>query len=139
MSRSVKKGPYVDEKLLKKVDAQKSKGGDEPIRTWARACTITPEFVSHTFSVHNGKDFVLAVTFPAFGHVLSGFQFACSVVVTVATLNGLKAFLMFILHIGQILMTIGTVQITVDGSPVGLFVHEERDLIAMHFFGESVV
>lgn len=55
MSRSMKKGPYVDEKLLAKVNKQKSLGAREPIKTWARACTITPDFVGHTFLVHNGK------------------------------------------------------------------------------------
>lgn len=74
MSRSVKKGPYVDEKLLKKVDAQKAKGSDEPIRTWARACTIIPEFISHTFSVHNGKDFVnVFISEEMVGHKLGEF------------------------------------------------------------------
>ena len=55
MSRSMKKGPYVDEKLYKKVQKQKDGGGRQPIKTWARACTIVPEFVGHTFLVHNGK------------------------------------------------------------------------------------
>ena len=74
MGRSVKKGPYVDEKLRKKVEAQKANGGDEPIRTWARACTITPEFISHTFSVHNGKDFLkVFVTEEMVGHKLGEF------------------------------------------------------------------
>ncbi len=73
MGRSVKKGPYVDEKLRKKVEAQKT-GGDEPIRTWARACTIIPEFVSHTFSVHNGKDFVnVFISEEMVGHKLGEF------------------------------------------------------------------
>lgn len=54
MSRSLKKGPYVDEKLLKKV--KKLMPGDKTvIKTWARACTITPEMVGFTFGVHNGK------------------------------------------------------------------------------------
>jgi small subunit ribosomal protein S19 len=74
MGRSVKKGPYVDEKLRKKVESQKANGGDEPIRTWARACTITPEFISHTFSVHNGKDFLkVFVTEEMVGHKLGEF------------------------------------------------------------------
>ncbi len=55
MSRSMKKGPYVDPKLLAKVQKQKDQGGHEPIKTWARSCTITPDFVGHTFLVHNGK------------------------------------------------------------------------------------
>lgn len=57
MSRSSKKGPYYDEKLLKKVLAQQKSGDREPIKTWSRACTILPEFVEHTFLVHNGKIF----------------------------------------------------------------------------------
>ncbi|PIU02155.1 30S ribosomal protein S19 [Candidatus Shapirobacteria bacterium CG09_land_8_20_14_0_10_49_15] len=57
MSRSSKKGPYVDQKLLKKVMAQKSGGKKEPIKTWARASQVPPEFVSHTFLVHNGRTF----------------------------------------------------------------------------------
>lgn len=57
MSRSSKKGPYVDQKLLKKVNLQKQQGNKEPIKTWARNSQIPPEFVGHTFLVHNGKDF----------------------------------------------------------------------------------
>jgi small subunit ribosomal protein S19 len=58
MSRSGKKGPYVDQKLIKKVMAQKRTGKKEPIKTWARASQIPPEFVGHTFQVHNGRNFV---------------------------------------------------------------------------------
>jgi small subunit ribosomal protein S19 len=54
MSRSAKKGPYVDEKLFRKVSKLNENRAKQPIRTWARACTITPEFVGHTFEVHNG-------------------------------------------------------------------------------------
>lgn len=57
MGRSSKKGPYVDEKLLKKVLAQKA-GDKSPIKTWARRSQIPPEFVGHTFLVHQGKNFV---------------------------------------------------------------------------------
>ena len=57
MSRSSKKGPYIDAKLLKKVMAQKDTGKKAPIKTWARASQISPEFVGHTFMVHNGKTF----------------------------------------------------------------------------------
>lgn len=57
MGRSSKKGPYVDAKLLRKVMQQKSTGDKSPIKTWARDCTIAPEFVGHTFMVHQGKDF----------------------------------------------------------------------------------
>jgi small subunit ribosomal protein S19 len=55
MSRSLKKGPFVDPKLYRKVERMNSDGRREPIKTWARACTIIPEFVGHTFLVHNGK------------------------------------------------------------------------------------
>ncbi|MBI1903977.1 MAG: 30S ribosomal protein S19 [Planctomycetia bacterium] len=55
MGRSVKKGPYVDPKLFRKVERMSESGRKEPIKTWARRCTIVPEFVGHTFLVHNGK------------------------------------------------------------------------------------
>jgi len=55
MSRSLKKGPYVDEKLYRKVTRAKETGDRTPIRTWSRSCTVVPEFVGHTFAVHNGK------------------------------------------------------------------------------------
>jgi len=58
MGRSSKKGPFIDPKLLKKVMAQKQTGDKSAIKTWARACQIPPEFVGHTFSVHNGKNFI---------------------------------------------------------------------------------
>ena len=58
MSRSAKKGPYVDEKLLKKVMAQKAANAKQPIKTWARNSQIPPEFVTHTFLVHNGRKFI---------------------------------------------------------------------------------
>lgn len=74
MSRSRKKGPFVDPKLLKKVEKQKEAGGREPLKTWARACTIIPEFVGHTFMVHNGKAFVkVLVTEDYVGHKLGEF------------------------------------------------------------------
>lgn len=57
MSRSSKKGPYVDQKLLKKVQSQKDTGKKTPIKTWARSSQIPPDFVGHTFLVHNGKVF----------------------------------------------------------------------------------
>ncbi len=57
MGRSVKKGPFIDSKLLKKVLKQRDTGDKQPIRTWSRSCIIIPEFVSHTFMVHNGKIF----------------------------------------------------------------------------------
>ena len=74
MSRSTKKGPYVDEKLLRKVIRQRDTGGREPIRTWARACTVVPEFVGHTFMVHNGKQHLrVFVTEDMVGHKLGEF------------------------------------------------------------------
>lgn len=74
MGRSSKKGPYVDEKLMKKVMAQKQSGKKESIKTWARASQIAPEFVSHTFSVHNGRVHVnVFVSEPMVGHRLGEF------------------------------------------------------------------
>ena len=58
MARSSKKGPYVDQKLLKKVLAQKQTGDKTAIKTWARASQIPPEFVGHTFAIHNGRVFI---------------------------------------------------------------------------------
>ncbi|MCR4324578.1 MAG: 30S ribosomal protein S19 [Candidatus Curtissbacteria bacterium] len=74
MSRSSKKGPYVDEKLMKKVMAQKQAAQKAPIKTWARASQIAPEFVNHTFSVHNGRTFInVFVSEPMVGHRLGEF------------------------------------------------------------------
>lgn len=74
MSRSTKKGPYIDEKLLKKVMSQKDAGTGDPIRTWARSCTILPDFVGHTLMVHNGKVFMrVFVTEEMVGHKLGEF------------------------------------------------------------------
>lgn len=74
MSRSLKKGPYVDEKLLKKVLAQKDTMDKEPVKTWSRSCTIIPDFVGHTFLVHNGKAFEkVLVTEDMVGHKLGEF------------------------------------------------------------------
>lgn len=58
MGRSSKKGPYVDPKLLKKVLKQKETKQKSPIKTWARSSQIPPEFVGHTFSIHNGRAFI---------------------------------------------------------------------------------
>lgn len=74
MSRSLKKGPYIDEKLLKKVNQQKKTGKKEPIKTWARASQISPEFVGHSLAVHNGRKFInLFVTEEMVGHRLGEF------------------------------------------------------------------
>ena len=75
MSRSLKKGPFVVEKLYHKVMKQEQEGLREPIKTWARACTIVPEFVGHTFMVHNGKMFHrVFVTEDMVGHKLGEFS-----------------------------------------------------------------
>jgi small subunit ribosomal protein S19 len=74
MSRSTKKGPYIDEKLMKKVMAQKASGNRDGIKTWARACQIPPEFVGHTFLIHNGKHHIsLFVMEGMVGHRLGEF------------------------------------------------------------------
>ncbi len=75
MSRSSKKGPYIDEKLLKKVMKQKEGGATKtPIKTWARRCQIPPQFVGHSFLVHQGKNFVTVfITESMVGHRLGEF------------------------------------------------------------------
>jgi len=74
MSRSSKKGPFVDKNLLKKVMTQKGTGRKEPIKTWARSSQIPPEFVGHTFSVHNGRIFInVFVSEEMVGHRLGEF------------------------------------------------------------------
>lgn len=73
MGRSLKKGPYVDLRLLAKVEKQPASGG-RPLRTWSRDCTIVPEFVGHTFEIHNGRHFIkLFVTEDMVGHKLGEF------------------------------------------------------------------
>lgn len=74
MSRSLKKGPYIDQKLLKKVLKQKQTGERMPIKTWARDSQIAPEFVGHRFAVHNGRKFIeVLVTEAMVGHRLGEF------------------------------------------------------------------
>jgi len=74
MSRSTKKGPFVNLKLMLRVQRQKDRGKNEPIKTWARASTITPELVGHTFMVHNGKVHLkVFVTEEMVGHKLGEF------------------------------------------------------------------
>ncbi len=74
MSRSLKKGPFVDVKLYQKVVKQDESGSSEPIKTWARACTIVPEFVGKTFMVHNGRQHMkVFVTEDMVGHKLGEF------------------------------------------------------------------
>ena len=73
MSRSLKKGPYVDPRLLAKVERQNT-GHREPIKTWSRDCTVVPEFVGQTFLIHNGRQFMkLYVTEDMVGHKLGEF------------------------------------------------------------------
>ena len=75
MSRSTKKGPYIDERVMKKVMAQKASGNRDGIKTWSRACQIPPEFVGHTFLIHNGKHHIsLFVMESTVGHRLGEFS-----------------------------------------------------------------
>jgi small subunit ribosomal protein S19 len=75
MSRSQRKGPHVDEKLFRKVEVLNQVNRRAPIKTWARACTIVPEFVGHTFSVHNGRHFIeVFCTEDMVGHKLGEFS-----------------------------------------------------------------
>ena len=75
MGRSLKKGPFVDEKLFGKVMKQNDQGTRDPIKTWARRCTIVPEFVGFTFMVHNGKMFhKVYVSEDMVGHKLGEFS-----------------------------------------------------------------
>jgi small subunit ribosomal protein S19 len=74
MARSAKKGPFIDPKLQKKVLGQKQTGDKTPIKTWSRSCVISPDFVGHTFMVHQGKNFVeVFVTEAMVGHKLGEF------------------------------------------------------------------
>src|SRR6476619_6084580 len=75
MGRSLKKGPFVEEKLYRKVEKMNSARRKEAIKTWSRRCTIVPEFVGHTFKVHNGRAFlVVFVTEDMVGHRLGEFS-----------------------------------------------------------------
>ncbi|MDB4673481.1 30S ribosomal protein S19 [Verrucomicrobiales bacterium] len=75
MGRSLKKGPFVDQKLLEKIDAQNDAKSKRPIKTWSRRSMVTPDFVGHTFMVHNGKDFIsVYVTENMVGHKLGEFS-----------------------------------------------------------------
>lgn len=74
MSRSTKKGPFVNEKLVKKVDKMADTGQKRPVKTWARASIIVPGFVGYTFLVHNGKNFLpVFITENMVGHKLGEF------------------------------------------------------------------
>ena len=75
MARSLKKGPFVDEKLFRKVQRAKESDNRAPIRTWSRRCTIVPEFIGMSFEVHNGKIFnKVFVTEEMVGHKLGEFS-----------------------------------------------------------------
>ena len=74
MSRSQKKGPYVDEKLFRKVQKAEATGNKEPIKTWARSCTVIPEFVGYTFMIHDGRKHVkVLMTEDMVGHKMGEF------------------------------------------------------------------
>jgi small subunit ribosomal protein S19 len=74
MARSIKKGPYVDQKLVTRIDFMNRKNEKRVIRTWARRCTIIPEFVGHTLAVHNGNKFIpIYITENMVGHRLGEF------------------------------------------------------------------
>lgn len=75
MGRSLKKGPFINQKLLEKIDKMTASGQKRPIKTWARSSTVSPDFVGHTFLVHNGKDFIsVYVTENMVGHRLGEFS-----------------------------------------------------------------
>lgn len=75
MSRSSKKGPFLDPTVTKKVDRLNESGQKKPIKTWSRSCDISPDFVGHTFAVHNGKQFIpVFVTENMVGHKLGEFS-----------------------------------------------------------------
>jgi small subunit ribosomal protein S19 len=75
MPRSVKKGPYIQESLLRKVEAMNSRGEKKVVKTWSRSSTISPDFVGHTIAVHNGNKFVpVYITENMVGHKLGEFS-----------------------------------------------------------------
>ena len=75
MARSLKKGPFVDSNLMKKVQLLNESGKKEVIKTWCRRSTIYPDFIGHTFAVHNGKEFIpVYVTEDMVGHKLGEFS-----------------------------------------------------------------
>jgi small subunit ribosomal protein S19 len=75
MSRSIKKGPYIDESLLKKISVMNRGGEKRVIKTWARRSTVTPEMVGHTLAVHNGKQFIpVYITENMVGHKVGEFS-----------------------------------------------------------------
>ena len=75
MARSLKKGPFVDESLMKKIKKLNADNKKEVVKTWSRRSTIYPEFIGHTFAVHNGKEFIpVYVTEDMVGHKLGEFS-----------------------------------------------------------------
>lgn len=74
MARSIKKGPYVEEKLLRKVERMNRSGEKRPIKTWSRRSMIVPEFIGHTMGIHNGKQHIsIFITENMVGHRLGEF------------------------------------------------------------------
>lgn len=75
MSRSLKKGPFVDEKLIKKISKMKAEGKKDLIKTWARSSQVSPDMVGFTISIHNGKNFIsVFITEAMVGHKLGEFS-----------------------------------------------------------------
>mgnify|MGYP001436193310 FL=1 len=75
MARSLKKGPFLDDHLMKKVTAAKATGSKKPIKTWSRRSTIIPDFIGHSFEVHNGRTFIpVYVSEQMVGHKLGEFS-----------------------------------------------------------------
>jgi len=76
MSRSTKKGPYIDQNLLAKVQKMNETGEKKMVKVWCRSCTVVPEFVGHTFGVHNGRRFLpIYISEQMVGHKLGEFAF----------------------------------------------------------------
>ena len=75
MARSLKKGPFIDERLLKRITGMNQTGEKRVLKTWARRCTISPEMVGHTLAVHNGKQFIpVYITENMVGHKMGEFS-----------------------------------------------------------------
>ena len=74
MARSIKKGPFIDKRIIKKIDRMRNSGHKQPIKTWSRRSTITPDFVSFTIAVHNGRKHIpIFITENMVGHKLGEF------------------------------------------------------------------
>ncbi len=75
MARSLKKGPYIDQRLFDRIEGMNRRGEKKVLKTWSRRCTIAPEFVGHTLAVHNGNKFIpIYVTENMVGHKLGEFS-----------------------------------------------------------------